>query len=204
MDLLEKKSLYAKEQDRDDVKQARVEFKNFMSELDVNKLIVIDESGFKLNMVLEYARGLKGERVKMPAPVHGENISVIGAMGINGVIEIGMVQGSVKAPCVETFIEKILLPKLKYGDILVIDNAPVHNMNRIKAILKSIGAKVLPLPKYSPDLSPIEPLWSKLKGIIKKLAPRTLLELYEALDISLDCIDSDDASGWFEHCGYSV
>lgn len=182
----------------------RAAFINFIPELDPQKIIVIDESGFALNMHVPYARGMKGKRVKMPAPMHGENISVIGAISLKGVMEIGMMRGSMNQSCVEAFIGDILLPKITKGDVLVIDNAPIHNIENIKKILHRVGAKVLPLPPYSPDLSPIEMLWSKLKQIVVGFSPRSIGALYEALKDSLPFIDSDDIEGWFEHCGYNL
>ena len=200
----EKKSLYAQEQDREDVQKTRKEFINFMSELDVNDLIVLDESGFPLNLCQPYARCKKGDRIKLPSALHAKNISSIAALNIKGIVDIALIEGAVDQPCVESFI-KNLLPKLRKGNILIIDNAPVHNLERIKKnILQPIGVKILPLPKYSPDLSPIELFWSKFKNIIRKISPKTLGDLYNSFVEAIECCEEEDFYGWFEHCGYNV
>lgn len=199
-----KKSLYAQERDREDVKKSRDNFIEFMPEINSKKLFVMDESGFPLNMTNPYARGKKGERVKMPAPMHGKNISAIGVIGLNAVVDVALIEGSVDQACIEAFITSSLLPKLGLGDILLIDNAPVHHMEKINKLLETVGALALPLPKYSPDLSPIEMMWSKIKENIKRMNPRTRGELYESFVYALDEIDSDDLKGWYEHCGFDV
>lgn len=95
------------------MQQERENFINFMPELNVNDLVVIDESGFPLNMTKPYGRCDKSERLKLPAPMHGKNISAIGAIDINGVVDVVLVEGSIDKDCVETFIKDALLPKLE-------------------------------------------------------------------------------------------
>ncbi len=176
-----------------------------MPELNVNDLVVIDESGFPLNMTKPYGRCDKSERLKLPAPLHGKNISAIGAIDINGVVDVVLVEGSVDKDCIETFIKDALLPKLKAGKILIIDNAPVHDIEKInRELLKPIGAIALPLPRYSPDLSPIELFWSKTKEIVRGLIPRTTGELFDALSYAIGCVDQNDIESWYGHCGYEV
>lgn len=176
----------------------------FMPTIDPYNLIVMDESSFPLNLTKLHGRCSTKERLKMPVPMHGENISVLGAVSLEKVVDIGMVNGAVDQLCVETFIEHSLLPKLQPGNILLLDNAPVHNMKNIKEIARSKGVMVLPLPRYSPDLSPIEMCWSKLKSIIRNLKPRTEAELFHAFAHAINDIESDDLEGWFNHCGWAV
>ncbi|ODN42368.1 transposase [Piscirickettsia litoralis] len=170
-----------------------------MPSIDPSNLIVLDESGFPLNLTKLHGRCLTKERLKMPVPIHGENISALGAVSLEKVIDIGMVNGAVDQDCVEAFIKHSLLPKLQPGKILLIDNAPVHNVKKIKEMAKLKGVMVLPLPRYSPDLSPIEMCWSKLKSIIRKLKPRTEAELFHAFAHAINEIESDDLEGWFDH-----
>jgi len=176
-----------------------------MPELDVKDLVVIDESGFPLNMVTPYGRCKKGKRLKLPAPLHGKNISVIGAIDIHGIIEMVMYEGSTDALCIETFMREILVPKLVPGKIIILDNSPVHEIERLnKEIFIPAGLIALPLPRYSPDFSPIEMVWSKMKGTIKRISPSNIGDLYEAINYAASFIDEDDIHGWFEHCGYEV
>ena len=196
--------MYAQEQDRKEIKKEREDFIAFMPYIDASKLIVIDESGFCLNMLKTHGRCLKNERLKMPAPLYGKSISVIGAISLNKIIDIGMFEGSTNQYCVETFIKYCLLPSIKPGNILLIDNAPVHNIDKInQELLKPLGAIALPLPRYSPDLSPIEMCWSKLKNIIRTLCPRSMSELFVSLCTAINEINSGDLNGWYEHCGWS-
>lgn len=176
-----------------------------MSEIDVKKLFVLDESGFSLNMIKAYGRCEKSKRLKMPAPLHGKNISAIGVINFSRVVDIALIEGSTNQSCIEIFIEKSILPHLKRGDILLIDNAPVHNLERInEKLLKPIGAFILPLPRYSPEFSPIEMLWSKVKEYIRKLKPRTTTELLKGFSDAIWEVDEEDLSGWYEHCGYNI
>ena len=176
-----------------------------MAELDVKKLIVIDESGFPLNLQQSYGRCAKKDRLKMPSPLHAVNVSVIGAINIEGIVDISLVNGNVDQLCIESFIRNSLLPNIKRGNIIILDNAPVHNIEKInKELLYPIGAMALGLPRYSPDFSPIELFWSKLKNIVRKMCPRTLGELYDAFVNAFVYFDKDDFRGWFEYCGYNT
>lgn len=175
-----------------------------MPEINSKDVITIDESGFPLNMTKSHGRCSTSERLKMPVPMHGENISAIGAISKNRILDINLVIGTIDQSCVETFIKYSVVPKLKPGNILLIDNAPVHNIDKInEELLKPVGAIALPLPRYSPDLSPIEMCWSKLKEIIRGINPRTPEEIFDAFNEAILEIDSDDLEGWYEHCGWN-
>jgi len=175
-----------------------------MGDVNTDDLVVIDESGFPLNLTTLYGRAPLNERLKMPAPLNAKKVSAIGAISKEEILDIALIEGTVDQSCVESFIEHSLLPKLRAGNILLIDNAPVHDMEKINNLLWSVGAVALPLPRYSPDLSPIEPCWGKLKEIIKRIKPRTTGELYNAFVNAIDEIDSDDLENWYENCGWDL
>ena len=111
-----------------------------------------------------------------------------------------MVENSITSECVEKFIEKSLLKHLKPGNILLLDNAPVHNIERINSILEPHNIHVMLLPKYSPT----ELFWSKLKSIIRSLKPESIEELFDSLQHGCSMCDEDDFENWYEHCGWDT
>ena len=102
------------------------------------------------------------------------------------------------------FLENILVPELKSGNVVICDNATAHKVENVKELIESKGARVLYLPPYSPDLSPIELCWSKFKQFLKKAKARRKESLHEAVSNAINTITKDDAKGWFEHCGYVI
>lgn len=166
-------------------------------------MIFIDESSSDLHMENNYARAEGGDRVKTPKPiVRGQKFSLLSAVGIFGIIEFLYVELSVTASIFIHFIAKMLCPKLKKGQIVLIDNAKIHKSSKIRIAIEKAGAILVYLPPYSPDLSPIEKMWSKLKYFIKKLKPRTQEEFYNALTSAISTLDVSDFEEWYEECGY--
>jgi len=168
-------------------------------------LIFIDESGASLRMAREYARIVGGERIKMPLPTkHGPKLSIIGAISVDKVVASMYGEWSADGEIFATFIEKCLVPTLSVGKIVLLDNIPFHKNKRIKEAIEATGAKIRFLPPYSPDFSPIENMWSKIKSILRKYAPRTLGDFKKAIKKAFLSISSTDLLGWFRHCGYTV
>lgn len=171
--------------------------------ISINDLIFLDESGAKLGMSSDYARAEGGERAVVKEPRNqGENISLVGAMGLFGVVAMMYCIGSVDSTAFLCFVEKFLVPNIKKGQIVIMDNISFHYAKTVKEAIESVGARVVFLPQYSPDLSPIENLWSKLKGYLKSKSPKSLEDFHITLAEGLDSISSYDCEGWFEHCGY--
>jgi len=102
------------------------------------------------------------------------------------------------------FVEELLVPTLKRGDIVLMDNNPIHKLDDIEDAIEAVGAWVLFLPTYSPDLNPIEHCWSKVKSRLRSFKPRTLPALLDALVKAFSSISVQDILGWFRHCGYRV
>lgn len=167
-------------------------------------MVVIDESGFKLNMCLPYARSQKGHRIKISNPIKSNNVSVIGAISCHEVIELGVIESSINANSFELFLEKLLLPKLSPGQIIVLDNCPTHKPEKIEEICKKFKIGVIFLPPYSPDYSPIEMMWAKIKNFVRRDGPRTIEKLFDSIKIALQKITRCDLESWFEHCGYDI
>ncbi len=153
-------------------------------------------------MTRRYGRGESGKRVYDDRPGNkGKNVTLIGAMSDEGLIATMTLTGGLDTAAFLVFIEQILLPALWVGAIVVMDNLPVHYANAARALIESVGAIIKFLPPYSPDLSPIELCWSKLKEILCSAKARTSDVLDTAISAAIDLITEDNALSWFHHCG---
>lgn len=149
-----------------------------------------------------YGRNLGGERVHDECPGNkGKNVTIVGAMSDTGLIASMTLSGGLNTDSFLVYVEQILLPVLWVGAIVVMDNLPVHHANKIESLIKSVGAKVKFLPPYSPDLSPIELCWSKIKEILRSAKARSLDALDEAITNAINAISDEEAINWFNHCG---
>jgi len=171
---------------------------------DPKDFVFLDEAGANTSMVSNYGRAEGGKRLKMPKPAgHGEKFSMISAISMVGIMAFTYCKNAVNGSVFVTFIKKFLLGKLRLGHIVFLDNIKFHQIGEVKELIESMGAKLVFLPPYSPDFSPIENMWSKIKHFIKKLMPRTEKEFHSALCSALNELSDDDFEGWYEHCGYS-
>lgn len=130
---------------------------------------------------------------------------MLGALTLGGLVAAMTVPAATDWPVFQAFLQQVVIPSLrqsKPGATLVMDNLAAHRIPRARALLESAGFALLPLPRYSPDLSPIELCWSKLKTPLRTAEPRSLAAIEEHLGPVLDTITAQDAKGWFRHCGY--
>jgi len=198
-----KKTRYATERTTEDVQEQRRLYQAKVSALDVHDLIFVDETGVNIAMVRPYARSPKGERAYAPAPVNtGKNITVLGALSLEGLVEAMTIEGSSDGQVFATFIQQICGPTLQPGKTVIMDNLSSHKVDGIQQAIEARGAHVEYLPSYSPDLSPIEECWSKFKTILRAKAARTYAHLDQAITEAFAMITPQDAQGWFAHCGY--
>jgi transposase len=167
--------------------------------------VFVDECSTNIALTGLYARAPKGERAYGQAPRNwGKNVTLICSLSTEGIGAAMSVEGSTDAVVFETYVERLLAPTLKAGEIVVMDNLQVHKSTRVRKLVEARGAEVLFLPPYSPDFSPIEETFSKVKGILRKVGARTSEALVEATGHALDAVSRRDALGWFGHCGYDV
>lgn len=166
----------------------------------------VDETGVHLGFTRLCGRSPQGERLYDSQPGnHRQNISLIGGMSIDGLIATMSIPGSVNTDVFLFYVQEVLLPQLWVGAIVLMDNLPVHHAEVVRQAIESAGAKLVFLPPYSPDLSPIELCWSKLKQLLRSVKARTREALDQArTDIINNCISDDDALGWFAHCGLFI
>ena len=151
-------------------------------------------------------RAIRGERLYDSCPRNqGQNISLIGALSLDGLIATMSIPGSVNTDVFLTYISEVLAPQLWAGAVVVMDNLSVHHAQVILDVITAVGARVVFLPPYSPDLSPIELCWSKLKQYLRAAKARTTETLNQVLtQIVTEQISSDDAWCWFAHCGLFI
>lgn len=173
--------------------------------LDPSRLVFVDESGFNLAMTSRYARALTGQRAYGQVPRNrGENTSFLAALSLNGLQAPMTLQGSVDSIAFETYVERVLLPTLTPGQIVVLDNHRIHKGDRVAELLAARGCSLLFLPPYSPDLNPIEEALSKIKTFVKACQARARDALDQAIAAALKTITLQDILGWFGHAGYNL
>jgi transposase len=173
--------------------------------LSQRRFVFVDESGVNTAMTRRYGRAPRGERAVDAAPRnYGSHTSVIGAVGLRGLVATLTVEGAVDTLCFDAYAEQVLAPQLRRGDVVVLDNLGAHRASRIEEVAAGRGAQVLWLPPYSPDFSPIEQCWSKIKAFLRGAKARTNDELNRALAQAIKLVTKADIRGWFKHCGYSL
>lgn len=158
-----------------------------------------------MNMITEYGRGEGGSRVCVARPkVPGTRITMIAAMGLFGVVAAFYGEWAADEMAFMTFVTNILIPQLEPNKYVVMDNVPFHTVNSVEEAIRKVGCVPVFLPPYSPELSPIENMWSKVKRHLKKTAARTKESISKAITDALRSVTASDCEGWFEHCGYNV
>ncbi len=165
----------------------------------------MDECSTNISLTTVYGRAPRGERAYGRAPRNwGKNVTLICSLSTEGVGAAMSVEGATDGVAFETYIEYFLAPTLEARQVVVMDNLQVHKSKRVRELIEGAGAEILFLPPYSPDFSPIEETFSKVKGIMRRIGARTREALLEATSEALDAVSCSDAWGWFRHCGYDV
>jgi transposase len=174
-----------------------------MKEVDARRLVVVDECGSTIALTPLYARAPKGARAYGSVPrKRGKHTTLLASLSLSGVGACLVMEGSVNTPVFEAYVEQILAPSLSPGQIVVLDNLSVPKGARVRQLIEARGCELLFLAAYSPDCSPIEEAFSKLKAFLRRVGARTREALPEAIGQALETITATDASGWFTHCGY--
>jgi transposase len=195
--------LHASEQDTPRVQALRAVWRRICRRWDAQKLVFVDESGLNIAMTRLYGRAPRGQRVIGSVPQnYGERLTVLAALGREGIRAALAVDGATDGPVFLTFVQRVLGPQLRPGDVVVLDNLRAHSVPGVTDALEAVGANPRYLPPYSPDYNPIELAWSKMKSLLRKRAARTRTSLQRALGTALQTITSQNARAWFRHCGY--
>ena len=197
-DHVQKKSRIAKERDP----KKRQAFQEALETISPRDLVFLDESGFSLSLYQHYGWAPKTERLIEAVPLNrGKNLSVLGALDIEGMLAFGHKPGAMKREDVEAFLSEEVVPKLLPGSVLVLDNARIHKGGKIEKIVERAGCSLLYLPPYSPDFSPIEPAWGWIKHRVRQRCPREDQSRITAIEESIQAVPPEFAPNWFRMCG---
>jgi transposase len=193
-----KKIPRAQDQDRPDVQQQRREFCAKLAGVDPRRLVFVDESGANTAMTRTHGRAPVGQRVYTNTPGRWESITMTCGLRLSGVTAPLAFRGATNTDIFETYVRDVLVPELKPGDVVIWDNLKPHKSEEAIEAIEATGARVEPLPPWSPDLTPIEEMVSKVKGAMRSAAARTTNAVYWAFASALDQVTLIDIAGWFE------
>lgn len=199
-----KKTLHASEQDRPDVKAARDALRAEQPALDASKLVFIDETGFTTNMVRRYGRCPGGQRLLCKTPHgHWRTTTFVAALRGCGLSAPMTLDGPMDGETFRAWTEQFLVPTLKPGEIVIMDNLPSHKVSGIKAAIEAAGAHLRYLPPYSPDLNPIEQVFAKFKALLRKAAARSIMHLWDEIAKALKKFSPQECAAYLKNCGYA-
>ena len=194
-----KKSLIASERDEAE----RVAFRAMSAVWEATQVIFVDESGAQTTMTPRYSRAPRGERAYGSVPRnHGTNTTLVASLSLAGPGEAMTLAGALDADAFAAYLATSLVPSLVPGQIVVMDNLSVHKDRRVRPLIEGAGCTLVYLPAYSPDFTPIEQAFSKIKEYLRRAGARTQEALDAAITAALATITTQDAIGWFTHCGY--
>lgn len=198
-----KKVPVAAERQRPDVQAKRLDWEIKTSQIDSKHMIFIDQTAVSTKMQRDYGRAPLGQRVYGVVPQkHYHTSTLMGALGLDGRLETLVYDGGTDVAMMLTFVDNVLAPVLKPGDIVIWDNLKPHHSPSVIEAVERTGATVWALPPYSPDLNPIENLWSKIKTLLRGIAARTTDALLGGLARVMEAITVTDIQGWFANSGY--
>jgi transposase len=173
-------------------------------EIAAERLVFVDEMGTNISLSPLYSWSRKGERAFGSAPRNwGKNVTLLASITRKGLGPCLAVEGATRREVFEAYLEHVLAPTLKPGQIVVMDNLSAHKGERVRELIEQRGCELLYLPPYSPDFNPIEQAYSKVKDLMRRAEARTREALIEAMGVALSAVSARDAQGFFGHCGYS-
>jgi len=185
--------------------QKRSAFRERLKGVDPKRLLFVDESSTNIALTPRYGRAPKGERARGRAPRNwGKNVTLISSIGSEGIGPSMSIEGPSDTDSFGIYVREILVPNLKAGQIVLMDNLSVHKGKWVRELIERRGCQLWLLPPYSPDFNPIEEAFSKVKALLRRAQARVLEALFEATEEALLAISAQDARGYFEHCGYAI
>lgn len=197
-----KKSLHPSQKQTERVQGLRRDYWDEVREVPVQDLVFIDESGVNLGLLRLFAWAVQGQRSYDQQPKQGKNVSILAALSLAGVITSAVILGAFDGLTFEAFVATRLVPNLWPGACVIMDNCSIHKGEEIRRLIESAGARLVYLPPYSPDFSPIENFWSKVKTILKTLGARSYQALKDAIKTAFGQASETDIKNWFVHCCY--
>lgn len=183
--------------------QQRQQWRARISSHPAAQFVVVDECGTNVNLTPRYARAPKGQRAQGQVPRNTpKNTTVLAAITTQGMGATMVLEGATDTAAFLVYVQHFLAPTLRPGQIVVLDNLSAHHHTRVRDLIEATGCDLWYLPAYSPDLSPIEEAFAKLKQLLRKAAARTRDALLNAIGGALDQVTAADARGFFHHCGF--
>jgi transposase len=196
--------LHAAEQDRPDVARRRVRWKLHQARLDPGRLVFIDETWVKTNMARLRGWHARGERLVERAPHgHWRTMTFLAALRVDCLDAPCVIDGPINGRRFLAYVDQILVPTLKPGDIVIMDNLGSHKGIAVRRAIRSAGAKLLFLPPYSPDLNPIEQVFAKLKHLMRQAAERSVEATWKRIGLLLDCFTATECANYLRNAGYA-
>ena len=198
-----KKTAHASEQHRPDVARRRQAWFEAQPDLDPERLVFIDETGASTKMARRYGRSPRGNRCRAPVPHgHWKTTTFVGALRLEGMTAPMVLDGAMHGVAFLAYVEQVLAPTLKPADIVVMDNLPAHKLKAVRRAIENAGAELRFLPPYSPDFNPIEMAFAKLKAFLKRIAARTVEDLWHAIAQAVDIFTPNECRNYFSAAGY--
>jgi transposase len=200
-----KKSLVAGERDRPDVARRRAQWIKYQDRIEPQRLVFIDETWTKTNMAPLRGWAPRGQRFVAKVPHRRwTTTTFVAALRLDRIEAPWLIEGPIDGESFRTYIERVLLPTLREGDVVIMDNLGSHKGKAVRRLIRSTGAKLLFLPKYSPDLNPIEQLFAKLKHLLRKAAARTVETVCAAIGEILTAYTPAECANYFRNSGYQA
>jgi transposase len=198
-----KKTAHAAEQDRADVAEAREAWFEGQLDLDPARLVFIDETGASTKLARLYGRCARGQRLRAGLP-HGHwmTTTFVAGLRLSGLTAPFVIDGPMTGPWFLAYVEQVLCPTLRAGEIVIMDRLAAHKSPAVRAAIEACGARQVLLPAYSPDFNPIEYLFSKLKALLRKAAARSQAALWRVLGKLLDAFSPEECANYFAAAGY--
>jgi transposase len=204
-DHAQKKSAHAAEQDRPDVLRRRWDWFEGQPDLDPARLVFIDETWASTNMARTHGRAPRGERLRSPVPHgHWKTTTLVAGLRNTGMVAPMVLDGPINGELFRTYVEEVLVPTLRPGDVVIVDNLGSHKGAAVRTAIEAAGASLLYLPPYSPDFNPIEHAFAKLKAMLRKAAARTIDALWATIGRISDAFTPDECANYFAAAGYDA
>jgi transposase len=198
-----KKSVAAGERDRPDVARRRTQWTKYQDRIEPERLVFIDETWTRTDMAPLRGWAPRGERLTAKVP-HGrwKTMTFLAALRHDRIDAPWFIEGPIDGASFRVYVEKVLLPTLRPGDVVIMDNLGSHKSKAVRQLIRSVGAKLFFLPKYPPDLNPIEQVFAKLKHLLRKAAARTVEAVCAAIGEALNAFSPDECANYLAHAGY--
>jgi transposase len=167
--------------------------------------VFIDESGVTTDLLRRYGRSPRGVRLRDYTPYgHWQTHTVIAGLRVDGLVAPAVFDGPIDNPTFLAYVEQVLVPTLRPGDVVVLDNLAMHKQPEVQAAIERVGARIRFLPPYSPDFNPIEQAFAKLKAFLRAARPRSFDQVIELVAIALELFSPAECLNFVRHCGYRV